>query len=56
MYLQQLLKVNKEHLPKNINTDEFIDKNKPIEHKKPKDDLRFQLEEKRKSKTDFERP
>ena len=46
MYLQQILKsINKDHLPKHVNIEDFVEEHKPIEHKKPSDDMKFQLEE-----------
>ena len=46
MYLQQILKsINKDHLPKHVNIEDFVEEHKPIEHKKPSDNMKFQLEE-----------
>ena len=45
MYLQTLMKVNKQYLPKHIDTRQFMEEHKPIEHKKPSDDMKFELKE-----------
>ena len=46
MYLQQILKsISKDHLPKHVNIEDFVEEHKPIEHKKPSDNMKFQLEE-----------